>query len=362
MRCDGFSATSPIAFRLLGSSISDWLRALSGVRQGNVLGPLLFAIYINDLPAALSFARVMIYADDTQVHFHLFSVNIHQAIARTCIDAQAVADWARENGLLLNPLETKVMILGHELYTTRLDLHPPKSHDLWLCASARFWGTYPRRYNHANPRLEITRGWNHSYGLQHPFYSAFSSPLTLKIVEENSRGEPVPTLRLYVYSLPPPQRYTHKKNRDHTKGLCTFCSRSPPVLSTCDSTPARIALAFGNQTPWIPYMHHSLLRGCEWYPCLSYRAFLPTTSVDFRTALVAHRGPQTLLYPGSHIPLKLNQHHKLLTTSPMLLQEVSFWHFLRKGHGWLGATCARWAAFAQPASHSAFGFRVIRPP
>ena len=203
MRCDGFSATSPIAFRLLGSSISDWLRALSGVRQGNVLGPLLFAIYINDLPAALSFARVMIYADDTQVHFHLFSVNIHQAIARTCIDAQAVADWARENGLLLNPLETKVMILGHELYTTRLDLHPPKSHDLWLCASARFWGTYPRRYNHANPRLEITRGWNHSYGLQHPFYSAFSSPLTLKIVEENSRGEPVPTLRLYVYSLPP---------------------------------------------------------------------------------------------------------------------------------------------------------------
>ena len=75
-----------------GGSISDWLRASSRVAQGSVLGPLLFAIYINVLPVALSFARVMIYADDTQVYYHFFPTNIHQAIARASIDAQAVAD------------------------------------------------------------------------------------------------------------------------------------------------------------------------------------------------------------------------------------------------------------------------------
>ena len=64
----------------------------------------------------------MIYADGTQVYAHFFPADINQAIVRASVVAQAVADWARVNGLLLNPLKTKVMILGSELYTTRLNL------------------------------------------------------------------------------------------------------------------------------------------------------------------------------------------------------------------------------------------------
>ena len=60
---DRFQAVS------LDNELSSPLAALSEVPQWSILAPVLFTLYINDLPSCVDVCKVMMYADDTVIFF-----------------------------------------------------------------------------------------------------------------------------------------------------------------------------------------------------------------------------------------------------------------------------------------------------
>ena len=80
-----------------------------GVPQGSILGPLLFLIYINDLPLATSLFTLL-FADDTS--FLLSGKTLEEVIERLNIELKKVCDWFRANEMSLNPDKTKFMIFN----------------------------------------------------------------------------------------------------------------------------------------------------------------------------------------------------------------------------------------------------------
>ena len=81
-----------------------------GVPQGSNLGPLLFLIYINDLPNCLSTASPRMFADDTNVS--LASSTLHELENVLNQELQNLNIWLKVNKLSLNIAKTEYMIIG----------------------------------------------------------------------------------------------------------------------------------------------------------------------------------------------------------------------------------------------------------
>ena len=80
------------------------------VPQGTILGPLLFFIYINDLPNCLSFCQPRMYADDT--HITYASTDLHSMQSSLNRDLSNIHKWLLYNKLTLNSTKTEFMLIG----------------------------------------------------------------------------------------------------------------------------------------------------------------------------------------------------------------------------------------------------------
>ena len=79
---------------------SSLLPVISGVPQGGVLGPLLFLIYINDLPSVVNHSSIYLFADDSKL---LQSITSQESTSDLQSDIDAVITWCKKWKLSLNP-------------------------------------------------------------------------------------------------------------------------------------------------------------------------------------------------------------------------------------------------------------------
>ena len=90
--------------------LSTWEEVEYGVPQGSILGPLLFIIYVNDLPNLGLNSKISLYADDTLlIYSHKDLEEVNRCMQS---DMDRVSKWCNENKLTINPEKSQSMLIS----------------------------------------------------------------------------------------------------------------------------------------------------------------------------------------------------------------------------------------------------------
>ena len=109
--CELFNSYLNGRFQVIknGPVVSEMQPLSSGVPQGSILGPILFLLYVNDLPLNLQ-SNINIYADDATLYKSSKSLSEINELLQN--DLSKIDTWSKNNNMILNPKKTTCMVIG----------------------------------------------------------------------------------------------------------------------------------------------------------------------------------------------------------------------------------------------------------
>ena len=89
--------------------LSESTEIICGVPEGSIMGPLLFSIFINDLPLRMDQSSLSMYADDSTLNTN--GKPVSEIEVKLNADLDQVSSWCEENGMTMNAEKTKAMLI-----------------------------------------------------------------------------------------------------------------------------------------------------------------------------------------------------------------------------------------------------------
>ena len=98
-------------YTMVNGQLSSTLKTINrSVPQGSILGPLLFLIFINDMPSSTNLLSIL-FADDTTTLASGSDINLVGPLINH--ELQKIGIWLKANELSINTSKTKVMIFSN---------------------------------------------------------------------------------------------------------------------------------------------------------------------------------------------------------------------------------------------------------
>ena len=108
----GCTQSVKINSKICSNLFSQSSSVTSGMIQGSMLGPLLYAAYTDDIIRCFSYSRPILYADDLKVIFPIDPSNFTKSFSLIMNDLHALSAWSEFNGLQFNFAKYAVLHFG----------------------------------------------------------------------------------------------------------------------------------------------------------------------------------------------------------------------------------------------------------